>query len=617
MKTLTHTLSLLLLMNSGVISQNTMTIQGGARVTVHGNTYIVPCPAAPSVGTHVSSETQIIWNWSTVTDATGYKWNTTNDYNTAIDLGPATTKTETGLTCNTAYTRYTWAFNDCGPSTSVQLSQTTSACPFVCGQPLTDTRNGKVYNTVLIGPECWMAQDLNIGTKIPAGSNQTDNGILEKYCINDDESNCSTYGGLYQWDESMQYSPKPGIQGVCPAGWHLPTDAALTNLVNFMGGESAAGGPLKEAGYVHWYSPNTGATNSSGFTALPSGMRATNGTFLDFRYFCTWWSSTASDATHAWSRYACYNNTNVNHYSNPKAGGFSIRCVKDCDSISSPTGATNTSAQTQIIWSWNPVAGALGYKWNTSNNFSTATDLGAATTKTETGLTCNTFYTRFAWAYNTCTYSTPVMLITNTSSCSPNCGQIVDTRDGKVYNTVIIGTQCWMAQDLNIGAKIPGITTQTDNGTIEKYCMNDDENNCSIYGGLYQWDEAMQYSTTPGVLGICPTGWHIPIDASLTTLINYLGGESAAGGPMKEAGYVHWLSPNTGATNSSGFTALPAGRRASTGAFYDFLSYGTWLSSTMSDATHAWSRYACYNSTYVYQFSNLKAGGFSIRCLRD
>jgi Fibrobacter succinogenes major domain (Fib_succ_major) len=89
---------------------------------------------------------------------------------------------------------------------------------------------------------------------------------------------------------------------------------------------------------------------------------------------------------------------------------------------------------------------------------------------------------------------------------------------GKTYNTIAIGDQCWLKENLDVGTQINGSDNQSDNGTIEKYCANDDPANCATYGGLYQWKEAMQYVTTSGTKGICPIGWHIPTNAELQTL---------------------------------------------------------------------------------------------------
>jgi uncharacterized protein (TIGR02145 family) len=188
---------------------------------------------------------------------------------------------------------------------------------------------------------------------------------------------------------------------------------------------------------------------------------------------------------------------------------------------------------------------------------------------------------------------------------------------GQTYNTVQIGSQCWFRENLNVGTRIDGIQEQTDNGIIEKYCYNDSTENCAIYGGLYQWNEMMQYSTTPGVQGICPTGWHLPTDAEWTTLTNYLGGESVAGGKMKETGTAHWLSPNTGATNSSGFTALPGGYRLYDGNFYGLTTGAYFWSSTEYSSTDAWDRNLYCNYENVNRGSYGKTIGFSARCVHD
>jgi hypothetical protein len=135
------------------------------------------------------------------------------------------------------------------------------------------------------------------------------------------------------------------------------------------------------------------------------------------------------------------------------------------------------------------------------------------------------------------TYSTQSKLkiiaaeIMGTGQPCPGMPYFTDTRDGKVYTTVYIGTQCWMKQNLNIGTRIAGAGNQTNNGTIEKYCYDDNESNCDYYGGLYQWNEMMQYTTTQGVKGICPKGWHLPTNNEWNVLSTFLGG--SAGGKMK------------------------------------------------------------------------------------
>ena len=202
--------------------------------------------------------------------------------------------------------------------------------PDVCGQPFTDARDGKVYTTVSIGSQCWMAENLNVGVRIDGFQDQANNSIIEKYCYNDDNTNCNTYGALYQWNEAMQYLTTPGVQGICPTGWHLPSDAEWTALTDFLGGESIAGGKMKETGTAHWLYPNTGATNSSGFTALPGGNRDNNGYFVNLTTTASFWSSTEYSSTRAWHRHLYYDNEGVTRcYYNTKADGFSARCVHD------------------------------------------------------------------------------------------------------------------------------------------------------------------------------------------------------------------------------------------------------------------------------------------------
>jgi uncharacterized protein (TIGR02145 family) len=191
---------------------------------------------------------------------------------------------------------------------------------------------------------------------------------------------------------------------------------------------------------------------------------------------------------------------------------------------------------------------------------------------------------------------------------------------GQIYTTVQIGTQCWMAQNLNIGTRINGSQNQANNSIVEKYCYNDIDSSCDIYGGLYQWNEAMQYVATEGVQGICPSGWHIPTDAEWTTISSNLGGLSVAGGKMKETSLNHWASPNTGATNISGFTALGAGYRSYIGAgFYDLKVVARFWTSTQNSTYPgtAWIRYVYHYQRILIRDFFYNPDGWSIRCIKN
>jgi hypothetical protein len=122
--------------------------------------------------------------------------------------------------------------NGCSATGTVNIS-VAGAAAFTCDNPLTDIRDNAVYPTIKIGTQCWMAENLNFGNVIASSSMQRDNCVVEKYCLNDNAANCSSQGGLYQWDEVMQFDVAPGIQGLCPPAWHVPTETEWTTLFNF------------------------------------------------------------------------------------------------------------------------------------------------------------------------------------------------------------------------------------------------------------------------------------------------------------------------------------------------------------------------------------------------
>jgi uncharacterized protein (TIGR02145 family) len=195
-----------------------------------------------------------------------------------------------------------------------------------------------------------------------------------------------------------------------------------------------------------------------------------------------------------------------------------------------------------------------------------------------------------------------------------NRGQ--NTYSGQAYNTVLIGAQCWLKENLNVGVMILGSQNQTDNSQIEKYCLYNDTINCYIYGGLYQWDELMQYSSGQGSQGICPSGWYIPTYSDWETLIYNLGGQTVAGGKLKETGTIHWAPPNTGATNESGFTAFPGGIRLDWG-FSSMSTAGYFSTSTQYNSSMAYVQVLNHNKASINTGYNYKIYGHSGRCIKD
>ena len=181
--------------------------------------------------------------------------------------------------------------------------------------------------------------------------------------------------------------------------------------------------------------------------------------------------------------------------------------------------------------------------------------------------------------------------------------------DGNSYAVVTIGTQTWMAENLNYV-------------TGHSWCYDDTPANCDVYGRLYDWPAIMNGASSSnevpsGVQGICPDGWHIPSNSEWNILVDYLGGSDIAGGKMKETGTNHWNLPNEGATNESGFTGLPGGVN-----FYEYGSVyiremGSWWSATESGPTCAFSHNAFYDKEMLHEQGSGTEEGRSVRCVKD
>ncbi len=187
------------------------------------------------------------------------------------------------------------------------------------------------------------------------------------------------------------------------------------------------------------------------------------------------------------------------------------------------------------------------------------------------------------------------------------------------YTAVTIGEQHWMYKDLNVdhyrnGDSIPEVrdSAQWAHLKTDAWCyFNNDSANGKIYGKLYNWNAVND------TRGLAPQKWHVPTDTEWTVLSNYLGGVSVAGGKMKEIGTSYWTSPNTGATNESGFSGLPGGYRYSDGMFRNINDTGYWWSATENNDTTAWRRYILYNTTNIYKGYNSKVAGRHVRCVKD
>lgn len=229
-----------------------------------------------------------------------------------------------GMLSSTTYYWKVTAHDDQGNTTEGPTWSFQTA--FVCGDVITDPRNGETYPTVQIGDQCWMAKNLNIGERLAGSSDMSDNGTIEKYCYDDEEANCETYGGLYQWEEIVQYS---AAEDICPAGWHVPsleewqqlemdlgmTEAEATASTGWQG-SNGEGNMLKEGG-------------SSGFNALMSGHRRTTGGFLLGEFGTAFWTATQASTYIATARSLDTDHNQVNHTNYDKKYGHAVRCIKN------------------------------------------------------------------------------------------------------------------------------------------------------------------------------------------------------------------------------------------------------------------------------------------------
>jgi uncharacterized protein (TIGR02145 family) len=318
--------------------------------------------------------------------------------------------------------------------------------------------------------------------------------------------------------------------------------------------------------------------------------------------------------------------------------GFSILFVNSCkkddnntlSSVQVPvieTSAVSSITQTTAVCGGTITSDggatvlARGVCWSTAQN-PTITDskttdgTGAGIFSSHlTGLAGNTTYYMRSYATNSrgTGYGSPVSFTTVPIT-------IADI-DGNIYHLVIIGTQVWMVENLKTtkyrnGDPLPNITDSMiwNHYTIGAYCnYNNDANNSITYGRLYNW-----YAVND-TRNLAPVGYHVPSKAEWTTLTNYLEGESIAGGKLKESGITHWRSPNIGANNEYGFTALPAGYCGNSISFFtDLGSAGLWWSSTEEYLTEkAWLLDTYYKYNNVDKGFTYKSDGFSVRCLRD
>ena len=469
-----------------------------------------------------------------------------------------------------------------------------------------------------------------------------------------------------------------GIQGICPTGWHLPSDAEWTQLTDYVGGqgEYTCGGNSSYidkalASETGWNScsgecavgNDPTSNNATGFSAVPAGLY-TGSSFYDAGFSANFWSSTESSSSNVWICYLFYSNVNVSRASYKKYCGCSVRCLRDSigggTSQTQPTVTTgeateitSTSATLNGVVS-NPdnvAVAAQGFEWKDMEGgaYTMVNATGETMSYTLTGLTVGTGYTYRAFvttaegtsygeAVGFTTLTTGGGAVIDEKSC-PGTPTVTD-HDGNVYATVQIGGQCWMRDNLRTthyadGTAIPAGGDNTSETEPYYYDYSSHSLPLVVRGCLYNWPAAMHGASSSsanpsGVQGICPAGWHLPSDAEWTQLTDYVGSqpEYTCGGSSSYiakalASETGWNSSNTtcavgndpASNNASGFSVVPAGYWGF--GFYTAGVYARFWSSTQYSSSNAYNRDLNYGDADVYRGSHLKYTGYSVRCLKN
>ena len=518
-------------------------------------------------------------------------------------------------------------------------------CP---GMPtFTDPRDGRVYNTVYINEQCWLKEDLRFLPEVSPGaegSYQVPHFYVHGYNGSDvneaiANANYQNYGVLYNW---------PAAFNACPNGWHLASDSEWTELTSFLihnyndittqnvGNKLKScrqvGSPLGDdcdtEEHPRWnFWSSVFGTDEFGFAALPSGSRSGTRSFMYLGSNVYFWNSTQTSETAAYRRHITVGGGGIGRGGTGKNAGFSVRCLRDTQfglpehtlqlipqipEAGGIYGAGSYPEGREVLLSAMAGIGYYFTGWYLDNELLSNNDSYIFTMP---GHDVNIVAGFGQGTYQPC----------------PGMETFTDPRDGKVYNTVLAGDQCWLKENLNYAAE-------------NSWCFQNNETNCTNYGRLYNWQTAID---------VCPAGWHLPSHDEVTELeqfvcstLGYAGCETSfpynatttgwrgtnEGNALKSCRQMN--SPlgdgcltsehprwNTHATEYGtdlfGYSALPGGHRHPNGFW---LNFGTWFqiwTSTPHSDTHAWVRFIPHQRADISREYMGKDNAFSVRCLRN
>ena len=554
------------------------------------------------------------------------------------------------------------------------LSQVIDDLQFVCGAEVRDA-DGNSYHTVKIGEQCWMKENLrtthyNNGVAIPQGSAMSSVNPFWYY-PNGDEDNTTTYGLLYNWPavmngEASSNGNPSGVTGICPTGWHVPSDAEWAQFTDYVSSQSAyrCGGNANNiakalsatSGWiasVYECTPGyeAGNNNATGFSTVPAG--AWYGGSMDFGAGGYYYSATENTSAQAYVHNIGSQETNMSHFNLNKFAGLSVRCVRGASSqLTIPTSEINLHDSLSTVaftGSYNDLSNRpdipdaqVNADWNATSGveeiLNKPTEVSAFTN--DAGyLTADSIANLNAQIENLQNVLDSLQQVVEENNFVCGTSKAKDY-DGNEYTTVMIGTQCWLQENLRTTHYADG--TEILEGTVQStvtpylYYPNNDADNVETYGYLYNWPAVMNNAasseaTPSGVQGVCPTGWHVPSDAEwnrmestlTSTDVTVMSNRGTYAGQLAGGAVGTWHENDlTGAPgnfsdpshNASGFSALPAG---SYGSGYDFRIYATFWCATGTNEDNAIVRVLTNNRSSVYRDFTATEYGSSVRCVRN
>jgi uncharacterized protein (TIGR02145 family) len=440
--------------------------------------------------------------------------------------------------------------------TRVRVIAIEQIIPFACGDAFVDARDGNVYATVQIGEQCWMADNLAFLPAVSPSSQGSDfNPFYYVYGYQGSNvaaakatANYQNYGVLYNWHAATT---------ACPDGWYLPSDAEWSALTAFLGGANTAGGKMKSTRtspdpHPRWDNPNNNASNSSGFTGFPGGYRDNSGNFNFNGSYGFFWTNSVHSSNRSWYRYLFHNDGAIQRFEYSNQRGYSVRCLHDMTAGATPP--TVTTAEITEITATSAISGgnvtddggapvtARGVVWCTTPNptlednegFTEDGEGDGAFISIMTDLDSETVFYLKAFAVNHAGVSYGQELTFTTYQDGIPCpgSPTVTDVDGNVYNTTLIGDQCWITENLKTtkyrnNVPIENAVTNASwvGNTDGAYCwMDNDPNWKNIYGGLYNFYAVKNENQ------LCPDGWHVPSRYEWSTMINYVGGTGSPTG---------------------------------------------------------------------------------------